>query len=179
MVKNPVSRYYLYGRGSIYDPSDRLRNFFHFTFRVGIETQISNVLSKPDVSYDHDSSFTMIHKGFFDRDVTKVERKDSKRCNRSCRSKVEIIKIYYRNSESVASKLRALSLIYICNNRSSRLKIERLVGKFESTGTVQKIPVPVRQRSARSVENIAAAEASVEENPNVSSHMSDTRTEAA
>ena len=40
--------------------------------------------------------------------------------------------------------------------------------KFESTGTVQNVPVSVRQRSARSVENFAAAEASVEESPNVS-----------
>ena len=40
--------------------------------------------------------------------------------------------------------------------------------KFESTGTVQNVPVPVGQRSARSVENVAAAEASVEESPNVS-----------
>ena len=34
--------------------------------------------------------------------------------------------------------------------------------------TVQNAPVPVRQRRARSVENISAAEASVEEIPNVS-----------
>ena len=40
--------------------------------------------------------------------------------------------------------------------------------KFESTGTVPYVAVPVIQRSPRSVENIAAAEASVEENPNVS-----------
>ena len=40
--------------------------------------------------------------------------------------------------------------------------------KFESTGTVQNIAVPVRQRCARSVGNIAVAEASVEESPNVS-----------
>ena len=39
--------------------------------------------------------------------------------------------------------------------------------KFESTGTVQNVPVPVRQRSARSVENIAVAEASVEESSSV------------
>ena len=82
--------------------------------------------------------------------------------------RVEIIKIYYRNSESVASTLRALRPIYGRNNRPSRSTIERLVEKFESTGTVQNVPVPVRQRSARSVENIAAAEASVEESPNVS-----------
>ena len=46
--------------------------------------------------------------------------------------------------------------------------IERLVENFECTGTVQNVPVAVRQRSVRSVENIAAAEASVEESPDVS-----------
>ena len=40
--------------------------------------------------------------------------------------------------------------------------IERRVEKLESTGTVQNVHVPVRQKSARSVENIA-----VEESPNV------------
>ena len=39
--------------------------------------------------------------------------------------------------------------------------------KFESTGTVRNVAVPVRQRNPHSVENIAAAEASVEESPNV------------
>ena len=68
----------------------------------------------------------------------------------------------------MSSTLRALRPIYGRNNRSSRSTIERLVDKFESTGTVQNVPMPVRQRSTRSVENIAAAEASLEESPNVS-----------
>ena len=82
--------------------------------------------------------------------------------------RVEVIKIYYRNSASVASTLRALHPIYGSVNRPSRSTIERLVKKFESTGTVQNVAVSVRQRSARSVENIAAAEASVQESPNLS-----------
>ena len=40
--------------------------------------------------------------------------------------------------------------------------------KFESIVTVQNITVPVRQKSVSSVENIAAAEALVEESPNLS-----------
>ena len=60
--------------------------------------------------------------------------------------------------------------IYGRNNRPSRSTIERLVAKFELTGTEQNVPVPVRQRSARSVENIAAAEASVEPKPKCFSH---------
>ena len=38
--------------------------------------------------------------------------------------RVEIIKIYYRSSQSVASTLRALRLIYGRNNRTSRSIIE-------------------------------------------------------
>ena len=68
----------------------------------------------------------------------------------------------------MCSTLGALSPIYDRNNRPSRSTIERLVEKFEPTGTVQNIAVPVRQRSVRSVENIAAAEASVEESLNMS-----------
>ena len=40
--------------------------------------------------------------------------------------------------------------------------------KFESTGTIQNVPVPVRQRSVRSVENITAASASIAEDPSQS-----------
>ncbi|XP_033222533.1 uncharacterized protein LOC117176402 [Belonocnema kinseyi] len=82
--------------------------------------------------------------------------------------RVDITKIYYRNSESVASTLRALRPIYCRHNLPARSTIERLVEKFESTGTVQNVPVPVRQRSARSVENFAAASASIEEDPDQS-----------
>ena len=49
---------------------------------------------------------------------------------------VEIIKIHYRNSVSVALTLRALRPIYDRNNRPSRSTIQRLLEKFESTGTV-------------------------------------------
>ena len=68
----------------------------------------------------------------------------------------------------MASTLGALRPIYGRNYRPSRSTIERLVEKFRSTGTVQNVPLPVRQISARSVENIAATEASLEESPNVS-----------
>ena len=68
----------------------------------------------------------------------------------------------------MASTLIALPPIYGRTNRPSRSTIERIVAKFEYTGTVQNVPVPVRKRTARCVENIAAAEASVEESSNVS-----------
>ena len=56
--------------------------------------------------------------------------------------------------------------MYGRNNRPSRSTIERLVEKFETTGTVQNVPVRVRQWIARIVENIAVA--SIEESPNLS-----------
>ena len=55
--------------------------------------------------------------------------------------RVKVIKIYYRNSESVASTLKALLPIYGRRNRPTRSTIERLVEKFESTGTVQNVSV--------------------------------------
>ena len=59
--------------------------------------------------------------------------------------RVDINKIYYRSSESVALPLRALRAIYGRNNRLSRSTIERLVEKFESTDTVQNVLIPVKQ----------------------------------
>ena len=50
--------------------------------------------------------------------------------------RLEVIKINYRNSES---KLRVQRLIYSRNNHPSRSAIERLVEKFEFTGTVQNV----------------------------------------
>ena len=49
-----------------------------------------------------------------------------------------------------------------------RSTIERLVEKLECIGPAQNVPMPVTQRSARSVQNFASSEASVEESPNVS-----------
>ena len=63
----------------------------------------------------------------------------------------------------MASTLRTLRLICGRNNRPSRSTIEYLVATFESTGAVQNVSVSGRQKSARSVEKIAAAEVSVED----------------
>ena len=53
----------------------------------------------------------------------------------------------------MASTLRAPHPIYGRNNRNRRSTTGRLVAKFESTGTVQNVPVPVRQRSAHKYNN--------------------------
>lgn len=82
--------------------------------------------------------------------------------------RVQIIKIYYQNNESVRNTFRALREFYGRNARPAESTIRRLVNKFESSGTVTDTVVPVRQRNARSEANIAAVNESVRENPTLS-----------
>lgn len=78
---------------------------------------------------------------------------------------VQIIKLFYENGSSVRATFRALRPFYGRDDRPAESTIRRLVDKFESTGSVNNQPVPVRQRNARSAENIAAVRDSVHENP--------------
>ncbi|GFS29595.1 histone-lysine N-methyltransferase SETMAR [Trichonephila inaurata madagascariensis] len=82
--------------------------------------------------------------------------------------RLQILKIYYRNSESVAAILRALTPIFGRNSCPSRQAVTRLVKKFESTYSLCDVVVPVRLRVDRSVENIAAVETSIANDPNQS-----------
>ena len=110
-------------------------------------------------------------KGFFNRDTTKVQRqgqqntpyfwplfrhfssvsfaiswwKDIRANNES-----KLLKFTIQIRSQWPSTLRALRPIYGRNSHPSRSTIERLVEKFESIATVQNVPVPVKQRSARS-----------------------------
>ena len=68
----------------------------------------------------------------------------------------QIIKFYYQNQCSVRETFRALRDFYPRHNRSAESTIRRLVAKFESTGSINNQPTPVRRRNARSAENIAA-----------------------
>lgn len=82
--------------------------------------------------------------------------------------RLQIVQIFYKNNRSVAATLRALRPFYGPFNKPSRSTIDRLVKKFESTFSLHNVPVRVRARSARSVENIAAVRDSVQEDANVS-----------
>ena len=53
--------------------------------------------------------------------------------NQQC---LEIIKNYYRNSESVVETLRALTPIFSRNNRPTRQAVRAIVDKFETTFTL-------------------------------------------
>ena len=70
--------------------------------------------------------------------------------------RLEFIKNYYRNCESVVATLRALTPIFGRNNRPTRQAMRAMVDKFETKFTLLDAPVPKRRRIARSEEIIAA-----------------------
>ncbi|EFN75580.1 hypothetical protein EAI_08636, partial [Harpegnathos saltator] len=78
---------------------------------------------------------------------------------------VQAIKLYYQNECSLVQTLRALRPFYGRRGGPSKSTLQRLVAKFETTGSLNDQPTPVRQRNARSAENIAAVSESVQENP--------------
>lgn len=67
---------------------------------------------------------------------------------------LQIIQMYYQGSRSIATILCRLFPIFGRNNYSTRT-IERLVHKFKLTYLLHNVPVSIRQRNARSAENIA------------------------
>ena len=85
--------------------------------------------------------------------------------NQKC---LEIIKNYYRNSESVVATLRALTPIFGRNNRPTRQAVRAIVEKFETKFTLLDVPVPKRRGIARSEEIIAVVSASIQNEPNQS-----------
>ncbi|CAK9801727.1 Transposable element Tc3 transposase [Anthophora quadrimaculata] len=82
--------------------------------------------------------------------------------------RVEIVKIYYKNSCSVRQTFRELRNIYGRNDRPTERSIQRIIAKFEQSGSVADRAVPLRRRNARSKENIDAVAESVSEDPNLS-----------
>ena len=82
--------------------------------------------------------------------------------------RLKIIKNYYRNSESVVATLKALTPIFVRNNRPTRQAVRAIVNKFETKFTLLDVPVPKRRRVARSKEIIAALSASIQNEPNQS-----------
>ncbi|KAJ8935523.1 hypothetical protein NQ318_005630 [Aromia moschata] len=77
---------------------------------------------------------------------------------------VQMIKLYYQNECSLVKTLRALRPFYGRRDGPSKSTLQRLVAKFKTTGSVNNLQTPLRQRNARSAENIAAVRVSVQEN---------------
>lgn len=66
----------------------------------------------------------------------------------------------------MVATLRARTPIFGRNNRPSRQAVRAIVDKFESQYSLLDVPVPVRQRTGRRTENIAAVSSSVQNEPN-------------
>ena len=81
---------------------------------------------------------------------------------------MEIIKYYYRNSESLLATFRALTPIFGRNNHPTRQAVRAILYKFETKFTLLDVPVPKKRRIAPSEEIIAAASASIRNEPNQS-----------
>lgn len=79
--------------------------------------------------------------------------------------RVNVIRCYYQNQCSIRLTFRALRDEFPRHRRPTESTIRRLIERFESSGSVNKQPTPVRRRNARSAENIAAVRESVRGNP--------------
>ena len=82
--------------------------------------------------------------------------------------RIKIIKIYYKNGDSVTVTYCALRGNYCLHNRPTTQAIGKIVKKFGEIGVVTIIKRPVYYRVALSAENIAIVSESVAEDPNES-----------
>lgn len=82
--------------------------------------------------------------------------------------RIEIVKIHYKYGANFAETVRSVRRVFGRYESPSRRAIVKLITKFEQNGQVTNVKLPVRTRSARSAENIAAVAESVAENPGLS-----------
>ena len=78
--------------------------------------------------------------------------------------RIKMIKTY-KNGDSAT--YRALRGDYGFHNHPTTQAIGKIVKKFEETGMVTNIEIPVHHRFARSAENIVIVSESIAEGPNV------------
>ena len=78
---------------------------------------------------------------------------------------LKIVQLYYENGRSVKSVYSALRLIYGVHNHPTERTIRHTIGKLENNLTLLDDTRPIRQRTARTVKNIAALNESFAEDP--------------
>ena len=83
----------------------------------------------------------------------------------SPQQRLQIVKLYYENRHSVKSFYLALRPIYGVHNRPTKRTIRHTIGKLENNLTLLDDTRPIRPRTARTVENIAAVNESFAEDP--------------
>ena len=79
--------------------------------------------------------------------------------------RLQIVQLYYENGRSVKSVYRAVRPIYGVHNRPTERTIRHTIGKLENNLTLLDDTQPIRPRTARTVENIAAVNESFAEDP--------------
>ena len=79
--------------------------------------------------------------------------------------RLQIVQLYYENGCSVKSVYRALRQIYGVHNRPTERIIRHTTGKLENNLTLLDDTRPIRPRTARTVENIAAVNESFAKDP--------------
>lgn len=77
---------------------------------------------------------------------------------------MEIVQLFYQNSRSFVGVQRSYRAKYGRHSSPSALSIRRIIDKLESEFTLLDTKPQNRMRTARSTQNIAAVQASIEEN---------------
>jgi transposase len=76
-----------------------------------------------------------------------------------------MVKTHYKHGECYAETVRKLPGIFGRQNAPNQSTVQRLVKKFEETGSIVDIKSPGRARARRSLENIAVVRQSVDVSP--------------
>ena len=82
--------------------------------------------------------------------------------------RLEIVQLFYQNSRSFVGVKRAYRAKYGRHSAPSALSIRQIIDKLESEFTLLDTKPKNRMRTARSTQNIAAVQASIEENRELS-----------
>ena len=77
--------------------------------------------------------------------------------------RVKIVGPFYENGRSNQNTFRAIGDFFGQHNRPKVSTIERIVRKFQRTGSVGNVKTPVHARPVRSAENISVVRDSVAE----------------
>jgi transposase len=82
--------------------------------------------------------------------------------------RVIIVKTHYKYGESYAETVSQVRGIFGQRNAQYQSTVQRMIKKFEETGSIMDSKLPVRHRTGRSLDNIAPVTESVAESPGTS-----------
>ena len=82
--------------------------------------------------------------------------------------RVIIVKTHYKYGESYVETARKVRGIFGRQNEPNKSTVQRLIKKFEETGSIMDSKSPMRHRVGRSLDNIATVSEKVAESPEVS-----------